>query len=168
MEATTDPLTGLANRRGWDRAIGAELAALGAGRGLCVAMIDLDRLKSVNDTQGYAVGDRVLEVAAAALGRALRSTDFVARLGGDEFGLLLSVPDAGAAAAVLERVRRAVPAALAEAGLPVLTASAGYVVADADRAAAALPCPDKALAAAAEALHRAKRVGGDRTICAAE
>ncbi|MEE8451035.1 MAG: GGDEF domain-containing protein, partial [Thermoguttaceae bacterium] len=130
QEAATDPLTGLPNRRAWDRTLGRRLAdAVGGSqrRGrLCVALLDLDHFKRINDARGHAVGDDVLRAVGRSLCDTLREEDFTARLGGDEFGLLLWVPDATVAAAVVQRVRGSLPSHLAEAETAVVTASVGY------------------------------------------
>jgi diguanylate cyclase (GGDEF)-like protein len=93
VQANSDELTGLPNRRGWLSVLDLEEAryAQGAGRG-SVIVIDLDRLKVVNDEQGHVAGDEHLQLAAVTLDAALRDTDFVARLGGDEFGVLVAGP----------------------------------------------------------------------------
>jgi len=78
-EADVDPLTGLLNRRGWDRYLEVEEERFRRfGDPACVVVIDLDRLKVVNDTQGHDAGDRYIRCAA----------DVLARLGGDEFGIV--------------------------------------------------------------------------------
>jgi len=177
-EASTDPLTGLPNRRAWDAVLGERLRCLSerpdTGRGpmlppcpalLCVAVVDLDHFKPVNDAHGHATGDAVLRCAARALREGLRPDDFVARLGGDEFALLLEVPDAATAASVIDRVRRRIPPALSAAGQPVVTASAGYqVVPPPSEPCPASPTPESLLAAADAALRQAKQQGRDRTV----
>lgn len=157
-EARTDPLSGLANRRVWDEA----LAALGNARPgtVCLAILDLDHFKEVNDRHGHPRGDAVLRVLGRTLEQSLRTSDLVARLGGDEFGLLLTVPTAEAAAAVVQRVRRRLPVALAEAGLPPVTASAGYCVAGPER----LGDSQALVQAADQALQQAKTQGRDRSV----
>lgn len=88
-EALTDPLTNLYNRRGWNRLLASEEDRCRRyGHPASVLSIDLDGLKSVNDTQGHAAGDDLLLRAASTLREASRSLDIVARLGGDEFGVL--------------------------------------------------------------------------------
>jgi diguanylate cyclase (GGDEF)-like protein len=93
LQANSDELTGLPNRRGWLSVLDLEEAryAQGAERG-SVIVIDLDRLKVVNDEYGHVAGDEHLQLAAVTLDAALRDTDFVARLGGDEFGVLVAGP----------------------------------------------------------------------------
>jgi diguanylate cyclase (GGDEF)-like protein len=106
--AGSDPLTGLANRRAWDEALlGAIRDAARHERRLCVAVLDLDHFKRVNDEHGHAFGDRVLRESAAAWQRELRPADLVARLGGEEFGVLLTDCALAPALSVTERVRAA-------------------------------------------------------------
>lgn len=156
-QALSDPLTGLPNRRAWEEWFPARLAAPRAPEArLCLAIIDLDHFKRVNDERGHAAGDEVLRAAAKSLREGLRQEDLLARLGGDEFGLLVEVHSPEAAAGVVDRVRRRVATAPdAEAGRRV-TASAGYCL---------LPAPEAAdpLAAADAALREAKRQGRDQT-----
>jgi diguanylate cyclase (GGDEF)-like protein len=88
-EADVDALTGLLNRRGWDRYLAAEEERFRRfGDPACVVVIDLDRLKVVNDTQGHEAGDSYIRRAARALETAVRHGDVLARLGGDEFGVV--------------------------------------------------------------------------------
>lgn len=90
LEAMTDPMTGVYNRRGW-----RELLTLEEQR--CrdehttagVVVVDLDRLKQTNDSQGHSAGDALIERAARAIGASVRAVDVVARLGGDEFVVLV-------------------------------------------------------------------------------
>lgn len=158
--AATDPLTGVANRRAFDAALDRLLARGGPA---CVAIIDLDHFKRVNDRHGHEAGDRVL-IAFAELARGcLRDGDLVARLGGEEFGVLLPGADIGHARRVCERVRTKVgltPIDVEGATVRV-TVSAGLaaVTADATRA--------EVLRAADEALYRAKEEGRDRLKLAA-
>jgi diguanylate cyclase (GGDEF)-like protein len=103
--ASTDPLTELLNRRGFDDRV-ARLNGLDGGA--VVALIDIDRFKAVNDQHGHAMGDQVLRVVATRLSAALRPQDLLARQGGEEFVLLLLDLDPEAACRVLERMREAV------------------------------------------------------------
>jgi len=87
--AITDPLTGLFNRRYFERAMKDELAlALRHGDKHCVLLIDIDNFKNVNDTYGHLEGDRVLQKFAEALKRQLRAADILSRMGGEEFVVL--------------------------------------------------------------------------------
>ncbi len=88
--ADTDPLTGLANRRAFLRALGRRASGLARSRnGFALAMVDLDGFKPINDTFGHAAGDRVLEGIGSRLARAAGDGALIARTGGDEFALLL-------------------------------------------------------------------------------
>lgn len=167
QEARSDPLTGLPNRRAWEQALVARLAALGASMPLCLAIFDLDHFKRINDAHGHAVGDEVLRQAGRAIRQALRQEDFVARVGGDEFALLVRVPDPSTAAAVLERVRAGLPSRLIQAGTHAVTASAGYRVVRPDEARGPPLSAEGLYAAADAALREAKVQGRDRTLEAA-
>ena len=89
LQALTDALTGLGNRRLWDeRMLTEESRCRRLGYSACVLSIDLDGLKKMNDTEGHAKGDLLIKGTADALLQVCRSTDVVARLGGDEFGVI--------------------------------------------------------------------------------
>jgi diguanylate cyclase (GGDEF)-like protein len=91
-EAETDPLTGLLNRRGWERWLAREEERFRRfGDPASVIMMDLDGLKAVNDLEGHDAGDRFICRTAHTLAHAVRQGDPLARLGGDEFGLVASV-----------------------------------------------------------------------------
>lgn len=90
LTAETDALTGLHNRRAWERIIADEEERFHRYADPTVAaMVDLDQLKAVNDTQGHAAGDRYIQAAARALRESVKADDVVARLGGDEFAILM-------------------------------------------------------------------------------
>jgi diguanylate cyclase (GGDEF)-like protein len=116
LEATAvvDAVTGIFNRRGFDRELKRSLAYVKRyGTRAALFYIDLDGFKPVNDQHGHAAGDAVLRAVAAMLTRSVRASDTVARLGGDEFGLILwnlNEGDATAKAWALE-------AAISEAGI---------------------------------------------------
>jgi diguanylate cyclase (GGDEF)-like protein/putative nucleotidyltransferase with HDIG domain len=105
--AFTDPLTGLANHRAFQERLHVEVArAQRHGRPLALAVLDVDRFKSINDVAGHATGDRVLARLAGRLRAGLRAEDVIARTGGDEFAVLLPETDAPEAFEVLERARQ--------------------------------------------------------------
>jgi diguanylate cyclase (GGDEF)-like protein len=155
--AMHDPLTGLPNRRAWDKQLAQNLATKKA---LCIGLIDVDFFKQVNDRDGHKTGDAVLREAARVMRSQLRDGDLVARLGGDEFGVIIRNVDAATAETILDRMRRAVSADLARRRLPAPTLSAGYVmVQQADVRDAA-----GAFAAAASSLQAAKHQNRNRTV----
>jgi len=91
QEADRDQLTGLLNRRGWDRYIVREEERYRRfGDQASVVVMDLDRLKTINDTGGHAAGDDYLRLTAKVLESTVRSGDVLARLGGDEFGIIVT------------------------------------------------------------------------------
>jgi diguanylate cyclase (GGDEF)-like protein len=164
--AAADPLTGLANRRTWDREAAERCRrALSAGQAVCLALLDVDRFKAVNGQRGYTTGDEVLAAIGHELVTALRTGDLLARLGGDEFAALLAGSfDAAAAQAIVDRVRGSVGQHVtARLGFE-LSLSAGCAIACPEAAGGA---PSAALAAlfaqADAALRAAKRAGRDRT-----
>lgn len=109
-EASTDPLSGLANRRHFDRALETEWRRVARGRTpLSLIMIDVDRFKAYNDSYGHARGDLCLATIAKVLQEtARRAGEVVARIGGEEFAVLMPRTDAAAAVELAERVRAAV------------------------------------------------------------
>ena len=121
-QAVTDPLTGLANRRAYDRALTTldtpldyqvALAderdqAAADRRDLCVVLVDLDRFKDINDTFGHPAGDDILRAIADVLLTHTHPDDTVARIGGDEFAVLIPQASLGTAQAMGESIRAAV------------------------------------------------------------
>lgn len=90
-QASHDPLTGLCNRREFERRVGEAIAMARSGNGSHVlCYLDLDRFKRVNDTCGHIAGDNLLREVAGVIRDQVRDSDTVARIGGDEFGMLLS------------------------------------------------------------------------------
>mgnify|MGYP001809684764 CR=1 FL=1 len=107
--ATTDRLTGLANRLGLDNAFARELVrAERYGKPLAVILTDIDEFKQVNDTHGHQAGDDVLQEFAAILQREARGSDTVGRCGGEEFLILCPETDLAEALIIAERIRLAV------------------------------------------------------------
>ena len=105
--ADTDFLLGIPNRRGFERELNRSIAYIKRYRASgALIVLDVDRLKPINDAFGHAAGDQVLKAVVAALSRHVRSSDVIGRLGGDEFALLLwnlSENDAKAKAVALEQ-----------------------------------------------------------------
>jgi diguanylate cyclase (GGDEF)-like protein/PAS domain S-box-containing protein len=157
--ATHDPLTGLANRASFGKAVVAAARSLPS----CLMFIDLDRFKPVNDALGHAAGDRVLVAVGQCISTAIRGTDFAARMGGDEFVVLLRDCELQNA----RRLAEAVGAAIAEIPIFVdgrphrLGASIGIVGLGAEADA------DLVLAQADAACYAAKKAGRGQIIVAA-
>jgi diguanylate cyclase (GGDEF)-like protein len=159
-----DPLTGLLNRRGLDARIGALVSSADLNDApMAVAVIDVDRFKRINDSFSHTVGDAVLRRVAAVIREHCRQDDLPVRYGGDEFLLVLAGADLVAGGKVLERLKAAIDAYPwhAEARGLVVTLSIG-LAARARGAAMA-----QAIAAADEALYKAKAGGRDRISAAA-
>lgn len=109
--ATRDELTSLANRRHMNEILAAEERRHSTeGRPVCIALLDIDWFKQINDTHGHDAGDEVLRTFAQQAQSVLRSTDILARWGGEEFLLLLPDTELQAALRVLERVKEQVTA----------------------------------------------------------
>src|SRR4051794_23176892 len=144
-QATTDPLTGVANRRSFHTSLEAELKrAERTASPLTLVLIDLDGFKEINDTHGHPFGDGVLQTIADKVRRSLRATDVIARVGGDEFAILLPGTPRDAAAALIGRAR---DEAVASVGGVPLTWSAGVATypADARDGITLVECADAAL-----------------------
>jgi len=126
--AARDPLTGLANRRGWNVGIKRLWEkALEEASFLMVALFDLDGFKIINDRLGHAFGDQVLKSVARKMQIACRKEDLLARWGGDEIALAVVLPERTIAQRLVDRVRSQIELRFPEIAQPV-TASAGYVV----------------------------------------
>ena len=155
LQASTDTLTGLLNRRSFSQqygSIGHQLYPV------AVAMADLDHFKTLNDTYGHETGDRALRLFARVLRDSLRSSDIVARYGGEEFAI--AFPDCSAvdATRALNTVRAHLDAAITVGGLPKFTVSFGLTEAEPGEDFAAV------LRRADSALMLAKQQGRDRIV----
>jgi diguanylate cyclase (GGDEF)-like protein len=160
--ASTDSLTGLPNRRYFDEFCGLLARRRRIDDAVGVLMVDVDRFKALNDRFGHATGDEVLRAVAGAIAGAVREDDVPARYGGEEFAVLLRNPGLQVAVEVAERVRTAVASLdLRDLGVPSVSVSVGVAVAGR---------PDQPIgelvAAADQALYRAKRAGRDRVMAA--
>lgn len=123
-KATTDPLTGLFNRRALD----ARLAILLDQQApFALAIADIDHFKKINDTYGHEVGDRALKVVASTFKQTVRRHDLVCRFGGEEFVLLLVGMDIESGTELVERIRSELPRQTTRGGVPAFTISAGVV-----------------------------------------
>lgn len=108
----TDPLTNIANRRGFQERVKAELAQRSTKSGrLCMVMADIDYFKRINDTYGHQIGDEVLRYFASVLSRNRGETGFVARYGGEEFAILLPGYSLSAARQLADAIRNQFSAA---------------------------------------------------------
>lgn len=166
---SVDSLTGIANRRHFDRSLDREVRrARREGRPLSLIFLDLDEFKGFNDNYGHARGDEVLRRVAQTLNETFRrGGDFVARYGGEEFAVVLPDVDARRAALYAERLRRriwrlAIPYTASPATDRV-TISGGV----ATIAPSVLASPDQLLHAADKALYRAKCLGRNQIASAA-
>ena len=163
--ASTDELTGLANRRAFLRHLNRQVEAANEfGWNLAVAIFDVDHFKGVNDAHGHAVGDRVLQLVAARAVNLVRSGDLVGRLGGEEFGILMPGANSDDATMVAERLRHAIFAGDGRPEpevLPTVTVSIGLAAHAVGQTAAEM------LASADRALYAAKGAGRNRVRLAA-
>jgi diguanylate cyclase len=147
--ALIDPLTGIANRRGFDARFEEELARSGrSGVAVALLALDIDGFKAINDTYGHLAGDDVLRAAADVVRRTARLEDVAARVGGDEFVVMLTPGDARVAQHVASRIAEEFRAACERLDMPC-TLSVGFSTSDST--------PRSSLwSAADDALYRAK------------
>ncbi|HEX3907915.1 MAG TPA: bifunctional diguanylate cyclase/phosphodiesterase, partial [Mycobacteriales bacterium] len=135
VQARTDELTGLGNRRHFHEVLAARIAALTPDQHLAVLLLDLDRFKEVNDGLGHSVGDLLLVDVGERLSQVLRGGDLLVRLGGDEFALMLASSSPADALALAERLRTGLQAAFVVDGMTIyVDASIGIAL-----------CPDVAM-----------------------
>ncbi len=143
-EADTDVLTGLLNRRGWERlAETVHVRHRSLGDPYSVVVVDLDQLKGINDAAGHAAGDELLRTTAAILRSTVRATDALARLGGDEFCVLLRDCPAAQAEARVSNLRHRLGTVDVAASIGAATAGALDELADTLAAADASMYEDK-------------------------
>jgi diguanylate cyclase (GGDEF)-like protein len=155
LQATTDSLTGLLNRRSFEHRV----AALRREEPeIAIAMADLDHFKLLNDSYGHETGDRALRVFAQVLRESLRTQDLVCRHGGEEFAIAIPGCSIEKAREIFEATRSRLDAAMTVAGLPKFTVSFGVVEADPNDDLPSL------ISRADAALFQAKREGRDRVV----
>jgi len=159
--ASTDELTGVANRRALMIWLEEEFARTrSVGEAMAVLMIDVDHFKRINDTRGHAIGDIVLKHLARVLQERLREGDRLGRVGGEEFVVILPRTSVVEAQGVAERMRGAVAASPLwhPDGDVAITVSVGVAMAEQS------PTPEAVLSRADLALYRAKAWGRDRVV----
>ena len=158
--ATRDPLTGLPNRAAFEEALLHEIAGTPRAAAPSLVLIDLDRFKLVNDTDGHLAGDAVLIAVAEVLRANLRPSDIACRLGGDEFAIVLART---APSRALQITRRLLTAARKAPGLSsggarvTFSSGIGWLAAPEE--------PAQLVAIADAALYDVKRDGGDDVRC---
>ncbi|HYY41821.1 MAG TPA: diguanylate cyclase [Pyrinomonadaceae bacterium] len=158
--AFTDHLTGLANRRRFERQLEREVARTRRyGRPFCLLLLDIDHFKHVNDTHGHDSGDEALRRLANTLQAGTRGIDIAARIGGEEFGIILTETDCLRGLEVAERLRQEVK----ETHIPV----AGHVTVSIGLAECTTAFGDarELYTVADAALYEAKRAGRNRVHC---
>lgn len=155
LQAATDSLTGLLNRRAFESELSSRRREPVS---VALALADLDHFKDLNDTFGHETGDRALRIFAQTVQESVRSSDLVGRHGGEEFVIALVDCTAEQAVGILDAMRLRIEVAAAKAGLPQFTASFGLVEVTQDED---LPT---ALGRADRALFEAKRAGRDRVV----
>jgi len=163
VQARLDPLTGALNRRGLDEAFAREVqAARRKGSLLCLAMLDIDNFKMLNDTHGHKTGDAALSHLVAVARSSMRPQDTMARFGGEEFVILL--PDTALEHAVeaMQRLQRELTKRffLQNNERLLITFSAGVALLEANET------PEDAVKRADHAMYLAKRAGKNRVFAA--
>lgn len=159
-ESLTDPLTGLKNRRAFDKEITQmHTAAAIAKEPLSLLLVDIDHFKSVNDTHGHLLGDCVIKRVAQWLMESVRGKDLIARFGGEEFVLILPETDLRGAASVAENIRSNIAKRTLRHGEKTIgrvTVSVGAVQTKEEESVESL------IDRADQALYQAKREGRNR------
>ncbi len=161
--ATTDPLTGALNRRGFTEGAHVEFArAARYRRRTALLLVDADHFKMINDRYGHPAGDIVLQRLATEMSKVLRPSDLLGRIGGEEFAVLLSETDRNAAIKVADRIRLLVESTPVDtaSGRVSVTVSIGVTECPSSRSSL-----EAAMARADVQLYRAKTAGRNRVEC---
>lgn len=159
LQAGTDALTGLLNRRSFDARLSEFLRS---NKAYALAIGDLDHFKRLNDTHGHETGDRALRLFAQVMKRTLRSDDLISRHGGEEFVVLLQGLTAADGKRVLDRLRENLASTMLRGTVPSFTVSFGVVdsTMQLDK--------EELLRRADQALYSAKRNGRNQVMIAGE
>ena len=167
-ESLTDPLTGLGNRKYFDRSIETAIeTALATGEPLSLLMFDIDYFKSFNDSYGHLTGDQVLRLVGMSLKQSIKGQDITARYGGEEFAVVLPNTALRQALTVADHIRRAVMSKELKKKstgeiLGRVTISVGVSMLKPDDDA------DSLIERADACLYAAKRAGRNRVVCEAD
>jgi len=164
--ATTDPLTGIGNRRRMTEQINRELdRGRRFGHPLSLLMADIDHFKNVNDHYGHEAGDRVIIAVARTLAEGVRNIDMASRFGGEEFVLLMPETSITVATSAAERLRQEVAnlEVKGDKGESIrFTISIGVAMAPPENT---LETPSTLVSRADKALYQAKEMGRNRVVC---
>ena len=167
LQATTDELTGLPNRRKCTESLQSELArSRRSGLPFSVFLFDIDFFKTINDTNGHAAGDEVLHLIARVGRRAVRETDTLGRWGGDEFILLMPETDRERALVVCRRLKASIEreGVTSRNGITIKITISGGIATHTMDISPEPPSGGQIVRAADEALYRAKQSGRSRII----
>jgi len=159
LQATHDALTGILNRRAIMERLAVEMArAYRDSEHLCLALVDLDHFKEINDTYGHDAGDTVLCETASRMSSVLRPYDSIGRYGGEEFLVVFPKCDVASAVAIAERIRRSISGATVSVQTEEILVTASIGIAEVRRSMNA----HAVIREADNALFRAKKKGRDR------
>jgi diguanylate cyclase len=163
LEANTDGLTGIANRRAFDLELNQQLARWHRfGQQFALALVDIDHFKRVNDAHGHVAGDEVLRAVADMVRGNVREVDFVARYGGEEFAIILRETDHEGALIVADRLRKFIASAQIPWQEQMLAVTVSVGIAGLSRLDDAASITQRA----DEALYISKHAGRNRTTLA--
>jgi diguanylate cyclase len=164
-EALLDPLSGLKNRRGLEKAVETTFGTTGSVAGATLLMADIDHFKSINDSYGHLLGDKVIRAVAQVMHANIKGRDIAARIGGEEFAILLVNTDLHGGTVLAEQIRAAVARGRIHRGdqrehIGDVTLSFGVAVAGQNETL------EQVIARADAAMYEAKR-GGRNRVCQA-